>query len=118
MQFARLMSGGRLVMADMRRRLIDRLEKLGVEHRPLQGQNDGFSALCYGGKAFAHFHSDTELDIRLTRAVIEHEGLTDPAASAVHPNRTNRSHWIEVRFTTSAHLGLVIRLVKLAIDEI
>ena len=50
-------------MAELRKRLIARLAKLGVQDRPLPGRDDGFSALVYGGKAFAHFHHDHELDI-------------------------------------------------------
>jgi hypothetical protein len=105
-------------MADLRSALIDRFQKMGVEHRPLAGRDDGFASLCYGGKAFAHFHNDNELDIRLTRAVIDREGLIHPTDSTVHPNRTPKSHWIEVRFTSPAHLQRVIRLVKLAIEQI
>jgi hypothetical protein len=105
-------------MADLRGELIDRLKKLGVEHRPLPGRDDGFASLCYGGKVFAHFHSDNELDVRLTKAVIDREGLIHPVGSIVHPNRTPKSHWIEVRFTAPAHLRRVVRLVKLAIEQI
>lgn len=102
-------------MADLRGELIRRIEKLGVEHRPLPGRDDGFAALCHGGKAFAHFHNDHELDIRLTKTVIDREGLVHPSDSVVHPNRSRKSHWIEIRFTTSAELDRVVRLVKLAI---
>jgi hypothetical protein len=105
-------------MADLRGELIDRLRKLGVEHRPMPGRDDGFASLCHDGKAFAHFHNDNELDIRLTKAVIDREGLTHPPGSVVHPNRTPRSHWIEVRFTAPEHLRQVIRLVRLAIEQI
>jgi hypothetical protein len=106
-----------LIMADLRKRLIERLAKLGVEDRPLPGRDDGFSSLCYGGKAFAHFHNDNELDIRLTRSIIDREGLAHPPDSAVHPNRTEKSHWIELRFTAPAALERVIGLVKIAIGN-
>jgi hypothetical protein len=105
-------------MTSLRSQLIKRLEKLGVEHRPMPGRDDGFAALCHGGKAFAHFHDDNELDIRLTKTVIDSEGLVHPSGSVVHPKRTKRSHWIEVRFTTAAHLDRVTRLVKLAIGQL
>jgi hypothetical protein len=74
-----------------------RLAALGVEHRPVPGREDGFSSLCYGGEAFAHFHNDNELDIRLTRSIIDRKGLAHPRNSVAHPNRTNKSHWIELR---------------------
>jgi hypothetical protein len=105
-------------MASLRTELIRQLEKLGVEHRPWPGRNDGFASLCYGGKDFAHFHDDGELDIRLTRVVIKREGLIHPRDSRVHPDRTVNSPWIEVRFTTRADLGRVVRLVKLAIEQL
>lgn len=105
-------------MADLRSVLIDRLHKLGVEYRLSPGRDDGFASLSYGGKAFAHFHNDNELDIRLTKAVIDREGLSHPPGSVAHPNRTPKSHWIEVRFNSPAHLQRVIRLVKLAIEQI
>ncbi len=82
-------------MADLRQQLIERLGKLGVEHRPLPGRDDGFASLCYDGKPFAYFHNDTELDIRLTKAVINREDLVHPKGSTVHPHRSKNSHWIE-----------------------
>jgi hypothetical protein len=104
--------------AALRQELILRLEKLGVEHVPQQGRTDGFSSLNYHGKSFAHFHSDSELDLRLTKAVIEREGLVHPPGSRVHPNRSKGSQWIELRFTQNAQLNDIIRLVKLAIAEL
>ena len=105
-------------MADLREELIRRLEKFGVEDRPLPGRDDGFSGLRYGGKELAHFHSDNELDLRLTKAVIAREGLVHPAGSLVHPNRSPKSPWIEIRFTRAAQLDEVVRLVKLAIEQL
>lgn len=105
-------------MAELREQLIKRLEQLGVEHRPLPGRDDGFASLYYGGKDFAHFHNDRELDIRLTKAVIQREGLAHPKDSTVHPNRSRSSHWIEVRFTSRQDLERVARLVQLAIDQL
>ena len=103
-------------MAALRTRLIKRVQNLGVEDRPLPGRDDGFSSLYYRGKAYAHFHNDNELDIRLTKNVIVREGLTHPSGSTVHPNRSKTSHWIELRFHTSADLDRVVELVKVAID--
>ena len=100
---------------NLRKRLIKTVAKLGVEDRPLPGRDDGFSSLCYGGKAFAHFHHDNELDIRLTKPIIDSEGLAHPPNSAVHPDRNKKSHWIEVRFYTPEDLERVIQLVKLTI---
>src|SRR6516162_1897889 len=45
-------------VSDLRVQLIKRLARLGVEHRPMPGRDDGFASLCYAGKTFAHFHND------------------------------------------------------------
>jgi len=105
-------------MAALRTRLIARVQSLGVEDRPLPGRDDGFSSLWYRGKAFAHFHGDNELDIRLTKRVIVREGLRHPSDSKIHPNRSNASHWIELRFHTPADVDRVVAYVKLAVDDI
>jgi hypothetical protein len=105
-------------MAHLRDQLVRQLKKLGVEDRPLPGRDDGFSSLIYDGKEFAHFHDDKELDIRLTKNIINREGLVHPADSRVHPNRSRNSQWIEVRFSKPADLERIVRLVKLAIEQI
>ena len=107
-----------LTMFSLRIKLVQKLEKLGVENRLWPGRDDGFSSLFYGGKEFAHFHNDNELDIRLTSGVIKREGLTHPGDSQVHPNRSKNSQWIEIRFTRVHHVEEVVRLVKLAIERL
>jgi hypothetical protein len=84
----------------------------------LPGRDDGFASLSYKGTAFAHFHNDNELDIRLTRSIIAREGLTHHTDSTVHPKRSANSHWIEVRFKKTAELERVIRLVELALQQV
>ena len=105
-------------MKQLRSQLMDRLAKLGVEERRWPGREDGFSTLLFCGKEFAHFHTDNELDLRLTRAVILREGLTHPADSSVHPNRSKNSQWFEIRFKTPADLERVVQLVNLAIQQL
>jgi hypothetical protein len=105
-------------MTALRTRLISRVAKFGVEERKLPGRNDGFACLCFGGKAFAHFHHDNELDIRLTKAVIVREKLTHPPDSTIHPNRAKSSQWIELRFHCAAEVERVAELVKSAIDAL
>jgi hypothetical protein len=102
---------------NLRKELIKRVAKLGVEDRPLPGRDDGFSSLCYCGKPFAHFHNDNELDIRLTRPVIYREGLTHPSNSKVHPDRKTTSPWIELPLKTTGDLERVIKLVKMTIEK-
>ena len=104
-------------MTSLRKQLISRVAEFGVEDLPLPGRDDGFSSLGYRGKAFAHFHHDNELDIRLTKAVIRREGLTHPPGSTRHPKRGKTSHWIELRFHTPADLDQVVKLVKMAVDD-
>jgi hypothetical protein len=105
-------------MAHLRSQLVQRLKKLGVEDRAWPGRNDGFSSLHFDDKEFAHFHDDNELDIRLTKNIINLEGLVHPAGSRVYPNRSKNSQWIEVRFSKPADLERLVHLVKLAIEQI
>ncbi len=101
-----------------RSKLVKRLEALGIEHRSLPGRDDGFAGLFYRGKEFAHFHNDRELDIRLTRAVIEREGLIHPKSSTHHPSRSAKSPWIEIRFATAKDVDEIVRLVRIAIAQL
>jgi len=103
-------------MTSFRKQLIARVAKLGVEEQSVPGRDDGFAALSYRGKSFAHFHHDEELDLRLTRSVIAREGLVHPSNSVAHPKRAKTSHWIELRLKTAADLDHVTRLMKLAIQ--
>jgi hypothetical protein len=50
--------------------------------------------------------------------VIIREGLKHPTDSRVHPNRSRNSQWFEVRFTSAADVNKVVRLVKLAIQQL
>jgi len=104
-------------MTSLRKQLIARLAKLGVEEQPVPGRDDGFAGLCYRGKSFAHFHHDEELDLHLTRSVIAREGLVHPSNSLVHPKRSKTSHWIELPLKTTSDLDHVTRLVKIAIAD-
>jgi hypothetical protein len=105
-------------MTSLRQQLIARVTTLGVEEQPFPGRDDGFAALCYRGKPFAHFHHDEELDLHLSRPVIAREGLAHPSNSVVHPKRSKNAHWIELRLKTAADLDRVTRLIKLAIANL
>jgi len=105
-------------MTSIRKQLIARVTKLGVEEQAVPGRNDGFAALCYRGKPFAHFHHDEELDLHLTRSVIAREGLVHPSNSVVHPKRSKNAHWIELRLKTVADLDHVTRLIELAVANL
>jgi hypothetical protein len=102
-------------MTSLRKQLMTRLAKLGVEEQPVPGRDDGFAGLSYRGKEFAHFHDDDELDLHLTRSVIAREGLVHPSNSRKHPKRSTMSHWIELPLKTVPDLDHVTRLIELAI---
>lgn len=104
-------------MNNLRPKLLAELSKMtGVEDHPWPVS--GGSALFYKGKSFAHFHNDNELDIRLTKKVIKHLGLSHPAGSVYHPTRSPNSPWIEVRFNTLSDVEHILELVTLAVAEL
>lgn len=104
-------------MTTLKAQLLDELRNIeGVEARP--SPVAGGTALFYRGKEFAHFHNDNELDLRLTKSVIQAEGLSHPPGSIHHPTRSSASPWIEVRFTTPRQIAHVARLVKLAVAKL
>jgi hypothetical protein len=113
----RTLRGRQTLVANLREQLIDRLAKLGVERVDYPGRDDGFCALRYRGREFAHFHSYHELDLKLSRKLIQSEGLSHPPDSTVHPNRGAGSPWIELRFERTTDLDEIIRLVKVAIGH-
>lgn len=77
----------------------------------------GGTAIFYRGKEVAHFHIATEIDARLTKAIIKSEGLSHPPDSDFHPNRKPSSQWIELRFRSRKQVAEVVRLFKLAFTE-
>jgi hypothetical protein len=104
-------------MDNLQKQLIDMLTKLGLEHVPYPERDDGFCALRYNSTELAHFHNFNELDLRLSKAVIRAEGLSRPADSQIHPNRSASSPWIELRFRRVSDLEAIVRLVQLAMDQ-
>jgi hypothetical protein len=104
-------------MADLKAQLLKQLRKIdGVEDLP--SPVSGGVALFYRGKPFAHFHSDNELDLRLTRTVIKRLGLSHPSGSVHHPKRSSNSAWIEIRFGSASDLDSVSKLVRLAVEQL
>lgn len=103
-------------MNSPRDQLLSLLEPIdGLEVRP--SPVAGGIALFHRGKEFAHFHSDSEIDLRLTRKVIQSLGLVHPPNSTFHPNRAASSPWIEIRFHTPAEVQLVVSCVRLVTDR-
>ena len=102
----------------LRKKLSQRLGKLGVEERAWPGRDDGFASLSFGGKEFGHFHSDCEIDLRLGKEIIARERLVHPKLSTVHPDRAKGSPWYELKVSTAADVDEAVRLVQLAIDSL
>lgn len=103
-------------MSMLRNRLSQRLRELGVEERAWPGRDDGFASLRFGGKEFAHFHADREIDIRLGKDAIRRERLVHPVDSTVHPDRSKNSPWYEMRIHSAADVDEAVRLVRIAIQ--
>ncbi len=106
-------------MPSLREILTAKLSKLpGIEAKTLS-DHPGFVYFQYNGKEVAHFDSDNELDVRLTKSEIKREGLNHPTDSTRHPRRhRNKPHWIVLKFNQKSHINEVVRLVKLATEQV
>jgi Family of unknown function (DUF5519) len=105
-------------LTPLRAELSRRLQDLGVEERAWPGRDDGFASLLFGGKDFAHFHSDDEIDIRLGKKVMLREGLVHRPDSTVHPGRSKSSPWYELTMRNKSDVDKAVRLVTLALSEL
>ena len=103
-------------MSVLRKKLIQKLEKVSDVEVRLWKPNSDFMVINYKGKEVAHFHGNNELDIRLSKEVIKREGLVRPADSTAHPKRSKGSRWMMASFKRSEHLDEIVRLVELAIE--
>ena len=103
-------------MAELRKKLIDELEKLpGIDVHLWKPDRD-FMVIDYNGKEVAHFHGNNELDIRLSPEVVKRDGQTHAPNRVGHLNRKIGGTWLIVRFTREGHLAEMLRLVKMAIE--
>lgn len=105
-------------MTTLREMLTSELTELpGVEEKSLAA-HPGFVSFEYRGKGFAHFDTDFELDVKLTKTRIASEGLEHPRNSTNHPNRHRTSpHWIVLPFKTKRDVEKIMRLVRDAIER-
>ena len=73
-------------MAELRKKLINKLEKLSGIDVHLWKPDSDFMVIDYEGKAVAHFHGNNELDIRLSKEVVKRDVLcrTSPASIKAH----------------------------------
>lgn len=93
---------------------LEKVEGLSAQPSPVAGG----TALFFRGKEIAHFHHDGELDLRLTRKVIQRLGLVHPEGSTVHPQRAASSPWIELRYESPSDIARVVELVRLAVAQV
>ena len=108
-------------MSKLRRELTEELLKIpGVTKKAIPGRDDGFLSFIYKNKDFAHFHSgdDNEIDVRLGKQLIKSQKVPRPVDSKVHPDRAPGSSWIELRYKNSREIHEVVKLIKLAMEEI
>lgn len=104
-------------MPGLRKKLIEKLSEISgvtVDH----WKDSELLCVFYKGKEVAHFHGNNEIDIRLTRTIINQEGLKPPPNTKSHPNRSNKTKWIVQSFRRSEHVEEMVRLIKLAIKQL
>src|SRR5262245_43716400 len=70
-------------------------------------------ALFVGPREIAHFHSASEIDIRLTRAEIRKRNLRKPSDSRIEISSPS-SDWVVVKFKKQSDLVLVQELLAAA----
>ena len=102
-------------MDDLKQTLLDAIATIDhLEIRP--SVVAGGIELAYRGKSIGHFHSDHELDLRLSKMVIQMLGLQHSPQSLFHPKRSINSPWIEIRFFHQDDIERVVSLIKMAIS--
>ena len=81
-------------MSVLRKKLIQKLEKISDLEVRLWKPDSDFMVIDFKGKEVAHFHGDNELDIRLSKLVIKREGLVARPDCTGHPSRSKGSCWM------------------------
>jgi hypothetical protein len=106
-------------MSELKESLTKKILSLpGVKEEIWPNESGGFISFKFKGKDFAHYHPSDEIDLRLTKKVIAAESVIRLPNSIVHPKRAKSSPWIEIRFSSEKDLNEIMRLVKLAIEQI
>ncbi len=98
-------------------RLRARLQRELQRLRLLEGRRSRWSeAWSYQlrGREILHFHGDSEIDLRLTHAVIRSERERLASDARIGLGRRERD-WVTVRFEATADMPFVLELVRLAI---
>lgn len=100
-------------LAQLRALLEQRLRDIdGVTVAPWKGT--ALISVQFNGREFAHFHGQDILDIRLSQPIIRQEGLSRDVSNEIHPNRSQTSRWIGIRFAERADIDRVLDLAKCA----
>ena len=95
-------------------KLVCMLEQIpGVSHQEWPERDDGFSTVHYADKEIAHFHSYSEIDIRLGKQLIAEQKLQRPRDSIVHPKRSKNSPYIELPVSSDEDLDRIVQLVTI-----
>lgn len=103
-------------MPKLKQLLVEKLEEIpGLEDRP--SKVAGGSAIFFNNKEIAHFHTNNEIDVRLTKKIIKKENLSQPSDSDFHHHRGPGCEWIELRFRNEKQVDEVVRLFKLALEQ-
>ena len=98
-------------------RLRQRLEREIEALRALEGRRSRWgdaSAYHLEGREILHFHSDHEIDLRLTKRVIRAERARLTADPRVRLGDRERD-WVEVSLAAASDLPFLVELIRLAI---
>lgn len=105
-------------MRTVRELLTSQLKKIPGIEQNIQPAHPGFISFQFKGKDFAHFDTDFELDVKLTKSIIAQERLEHPRNSTNHPGRyRNKPHWIVLPFSTKSDIEEILRLIKVALAQ-
>jgi len=102
-------------MSNLRDELVKRLEALPNVKVALWKDTD---LLCvfHKDKEIAHFQTDSEIDVRLTPAIIKKKGLHPPRNTASHLDRSKNSRWIVQSLAQAEALDEIVELIHLATE--
>lgn len=105
-------------MKTLRQKLTNELRNLPGMEEKIWPDHPGFTSFNYKGKEVAHFDSNNEIDVRLTKHLIKRERLTHPNSTRHPDGNRKQPNWIVLPFRRENELKEIVRLVKLAMEQI
>lgn len=104
------------MMISNRERLTTKLAELPDVELALYKDSD---LLCvyFKGKEFAHFHTDPEIDVRMSQKFIRKLKLGPAFESANHPNRSKNSRWRVIPFHSAQDVDNIVQLIETLVNE-